>query len=218
MSFFDTTPSGRIVNRFAKDMDAIDSEAPENFGDWLICLCEVVGTFIVISMQTPLFLSAMVLIFLIYMAIQRAYIASSRQLKRLESVSRSPMYSHFEETLSGVSTIRAFSSQSREESKFREKVDTFSCCCYTNLMANRWLCVRLEFCGNLAILAAAIFATLGCDGLTGGEAGVSISYAIDISLTLNWLVRYSSMLEMNFVSVERILEYCELPSEADWFV
>lgn len=218
MSFFDTTPSGRIVNRFAKDIDVVDLVIPQTLESWLFCFLEVISTFIIITMQTPLFALVLVPIGLIYGLIQRIYISTSRQLKRLESVTKSPIYSHFGETLHGVNTIRAFGAQDRFFAESIKLVDKNQSCLYPNLVFRRWLAIRLEFCGNLIILFAALFAVLARNILSGGDVGLSVSYALSVTDTLNWLVRMSSELETNIVAVERILEYCRLPSEADWFV
>lgn len=218
MSFFDTTPSGRIVNRFAKDIDSIDSGTPNNFEDFLNCLLNVLSTLFIISIETPWFIIVIIPISLVYGFIQRIYIASSRQFKRLESIARSPVVSDFEETLSGISTIRAFRAQDRFRSDFFKKFDSLQGWGYLNRMGNRWLAVNLEFCGNMIVLASSVFAALARHSLSGGNVGLSISYAVNVNVALNYLVRTFSLLEMNIISVERILEYCKLPSEADWFV
>ncbi|XP_015785719.1 multidrug resistance-associated protein 1 [Tetranychus urticae] len=217
MSFFDTTPTGRIVNRFSKDIDTVDSIIPQNLRSWLLCFFQVLSTFVIISYSTPLFIIALVPICCVYAFIQRIYVASSRQLKRLESVTRSPIYSHFGETLNGVSTIRAFDVSDRFIQESADKVDHNLCCYYPNAIANRWLGIRLEFCGNMILLFAALFAVFSRKQLDSGTVGLSVSYALSITATLNWLVRMSSELETNIVAVERILEYCKIQSEADWY-
>ncbi|XP_074600432.1 multidrug resistance-associated protein 1-like [Brevipalpus obovatus] len=218
MSFFDTTPSGRIVNRFAKDIDTVDSVIPQTIRSWLFCFLNAISTFIIISIQTPLFIFVLLPVGFIYIFIQRIYVATSRQLKRLESITRSPIYSHFGETLNGVNTIRAFEAQDRFFAESNRQVDFNQSCYYSSIMSNRWLSVRLELCGNLIILSAATFAVLARNSLTGGDVGLSISYALSVTGTFNLFVRMSSELETNIVAVERILEYCRLVSEADWFV
>ena len=137
-------------------------------------------------------------------------------MKRLESVTRSPIYSHFSETLSGVSTIRAYNSTSRFIGESNYRVDYNQVCYFPSVCANRWLAVRLEFIGNLIILFAAIFAVYGRDHLSPGVVGLSITYALSVTQTLNWLVRMTSEMETNIVSVERIVEYCDNPTEAEW--
>ena len=108
MSFFDTNPLGRIINRFSADVDSLDMLIPSQIANFIWSLCEVITTFIVIASATPLFLCAVVPIIIVFIFIQRLYIVTSRQLKRLYSVSKSPIFSHFSETVSGAPIIRAF--------------------------------------------------------------------------------------------------------------
>ena len=139
-------------------------------------------------------------------------------MKRLDSVNRSPIYSHFGETLSGVSTIRAYNSVKRfvEESNYR--VDTFSRCYYPSFIANRWLAIRLELCGNLILFFTTVFVVFNRDSFQHhpGIAGLTLTYALNLTQTLNWIVRMTSEMETNIVSVERIDEYCENPTEREW--
>ncbi|XP_015785720.1 multidrug resistance-associated protein 1 [Tetranychus urticae] len=218
MSFFDTNPIGRILNRFSKDIDSIDTAIPQVINYLFLCLFQVLAAFIIISMNTPAFIIALIPIILIYSFIQRIFVASSRQLKRLESVTRSPIYSHFGETLNGVDTIKAFGVTDRFMQESAKKVDFNISCLYPSVIANRWLSVRLETCGNLIILCSAIFAVLARKYLDPGAVGLSVSYALSMTGEFNWLVRMTSELETNIVAVERILEYCKIQSEADWFV
>lgn len=144
--------------------------------------------------------------------------ATSRQLKRLESVTRSPIYSHFGETLSGVSTIRAYGCSKRFIQESNERVDTNQRCYFPSFIANRWLAVRLEFCGNMITFFAAAFSVLSRDTFQSqpGFAGLIMTYAMSITQTLNWLIRMTSEMETNVVSVERIDEYCQIPTEREW--
>ncbi|XP_064537336.1 multidrug resistance-associated protein 1 isoform X5 [Drosophila montana] len=215
MELFETTPQGRILNRFSKDIHVVDATLPMLLRVVLFCAIAVLATIVVISISTPIFLAVIVPIAFIYYFAQRFYVATSRQLMRLESVSRSPIYSHFGETVTGASTIRAYTVQDRFIDESDNKVDKNQVCKYPSLIANRWLAVRLEMVGNLIILFASLFAVLG--GQTNpGLVGLSVSYALQVTQTLNWLVRMSSDIETNIVSVERIKEYGETKQEAAW--
>lgn len=108
--------------------------------------------------------------------------ATSRQLKRLESVSRSPIYSHFSETVTGVQAIRAFNQQERFILESERKVDLNQVCYYPGIVSNRWLAVRLEMIGNSIIFFAAMFAVLSKGpGQTAGLVGLSITYSLQVS-------------------------------------
>ncbi|XP_006612231.1 multidrug resistance-associated protein 1 [Apis dorsata] len=216
MSFFDQTPTGRILNRLSKDTDVIDNTLPSILRSWITCLFGVIATLVVISFSTPIFISVIIPISVIYYFVQRLYVASSRQLKRLESVSRSPIYSHFSETVSGAQMIRAFGVQERFINESESKVDFNQVCYYPSIVFFRWLAVRLEMVGNLIIFFAALFAVLNRDTVSSGLVGLSVSYALQVTQTLNWLVRMTSDVETNIVAVERIKEYGETPQEASW--
>ncbi|OQV17409.1 Multidrug resistance-associated protein 1 [Hypsibius exemplaris] len=221
MAFFDTTPLGRIINRFSKDIDTVDTALPMLIRMWLNCMFSVIATIVVICIGTPLFASVIVPLGFVYYVIQRFFIASSRQLKRLESVSRSPIYSHFQESVTGTSTIVAMKQSERFIQDNEERVDLNNASYYPNLVSQRWLAVRLESVGNLATFFAALFAVVGRDkdwGVAPKDMGLSISYALTMTQTLNWLVRINGELETSIVSVERIKEYTEVPQEADWII
>ncbi|XP_046689303.1 multidrug resistance-associated protein 1-like [Homalodisca vitripennis] len=197
MSFFDTTPLGRIVNRLGKDVDVVDNVLPVTVGNAQYALATVFGTFIVIIWSTPVFALVIVPLGILYYSIQVIYVTTSRQLKRIESVSRSPIYSHFSETLSGQSVLS-----------------------FLKLLfdVSRWLGIRLETIANILIFFAAFFAVLGRDSLDPGIVGLSISYALQITFVMNAAVRMASEIETSIVSVERIKEYAQLPQEAAWII
>ncbi|KAL9964378.1 hypothetical protein ACROYT_G028009 [Oculina patagonica] len=218
MSFFETTPLGRIVNRFSKDISTIDDKVPMSLSSFLRTFCGVLGTIVAISFATPIFLAVILPLGLFYLFIQRIYVATSRQLKRIESVSRSPIFNNFFETINGASTIRAFGQQQRLIRDNYYRVDENHVAFYPGTSANRWLALRLEFVGNLIILFAAMFAVISRDSIESGLVGLSISYALQVTNTLNWMVRMSSELETNIVSVERVKEYSEAPTEAEWVI
>uniref|UniRef100_A0A8C0VFR0 Multidrug resistance-associated protein 1 n=1 Tax=Cyanistes caeruleus TaxID=156563 RepID=A0A8C0VFR0_CYACU len=216
MSFFDRTPSGNLVNRFSKEIDTIDSAIPPIIKMFMGSTFNVIGACIIILLTTPIAAVIIPPLGLFYFFVQRFYVATSRQLKRLESVSRSPVYSHFNETLLGVSVIRAFEEQKRFIKQNDMKVDENQKAYYPSIIANRWLAVRLEYVGNCIVLFAALFAVIARSKLSPGLVGLSVSYSLQITAYLNWLVRMSSDLENNVVAVERVKEYSEMEKEAEW--
>ncbi|KFQ24968.1 Multidrug resistance-associated protein 1, partial [Merops nubicus] len=213
MSFFERTPSGNLVNRFSKEIDTIDSTIPPIIKMFMGSTFNVIGACIIILLATPIAAVIIPPLGLVYLFVQRFYVATSRQLKRLESVSRSPVYSHFNETLLGVSVIRAFEEQKRFIKQNDMKVDENQKAYYPSIVANRWLAVRLEYVGNCIVLFAALFAVIARNKLSAGLVGLSVSYSLQITAYLNWLVRMSSELETNIVAVERVKEYAEMEKE-----
>uniref|UniRef100_A0AAX7T614 ATP-binding cassette, sub-family C (CFTR/MRP), member 3 n=1 Tax=Astatotilapia calliptera TaxID=8154 RepID=A0AAX7T614_ASTCA len=217
-SFFDTTPIGRIINRFSKDIYVIDEALPSTVLMFLGTFFVSLSTILVIVSSTPIFAVVIVPLAVIYVFVQRFYVATSRQLKRLESVSRSPIYSHFSETITGCSVIRAYGRHSAFVLMSDIKVDENQKSYYPGIVSNRWLGVRIEFIGNCIVLFAGLFAVTGKDSLSPGLVGLSVSYALQVTMSLNWMVRMTSELENNIVAVERVKEYSETKTEAPWEV
>jgi ATP-binding cassette subfamily C (CFTR/MRP) protein 1 len=232
MAFFDTTPLGRIVNRFSKDIYTIDEKIPQTVRGYLSTMCKVLGVLLYISVVTPLFIVALAPVFAIYFVSQRYYIKTSRELTRLDSTSRSPIYALFSETLDGLSTIRAFQSEKRLLQKNNDLLDANQEAYFLNFSANCWLAVRLEFAGTLIVTMSAFFAVLAKQYRTGsiaqtgnddgdeqnwaafaGMAGLSISLALNVTQSLNWTVRMASDMESQMVSVERVDKYARMEQE-----
>ncbi|XP_075710611.1 multidrug resistance-associated protein 1-like [Rhinoderma darwinii] len=218
LQFFETTPMGQLLNRFTKDIYVIDERFHYYLRTWLNCMLDVLGTILVIVFATPLFSVAIIPIGFLYLLIQRYYIASSRQIRRLDGASRSPVISHFSETLQGASTIRAYGHQERFISQNKDVTNENLVCYYNNVISNRWLAVRLEFLGNLMVFFAAVFAIQAGDKMTSGMVGLSITYALNITQTLNFWVRKACEIETNGVAIERVCEYEEMEKEAPWIL
>ena len=137
MQFFESTPVGRIINRFSKDIEAVETSIPDSYKSLIRCLFQVCSTVLVVSVSTPLFLIPLVPITILYVFCQRYYVSSTRQLKRLEAVSKSPIFSHFGETLSGVSTIRAYDAQNRFTKLMQKHIDENLIFYFPNNVTNR---------------------------------------------------------------------------------
>ncbi|XP_054437323.1 ATP-binding cassette sub-family C member 2 isoform X2 [Pteronotus mesoamericanus] len=216
MSFFDTTPIGRIVNRFAGDISTVDDTLPMSLRSWILCFLGIISTLVMICMATPIFIIIIIPLGAIYVSVQMFYVATSRQLRRLDSVTRSPLYSFFSETVSGLSVIRAFQHQERFLKHNEVLIDTNQKCVFSWIISNRWLAVRLELVGNLIVFFSSLMMVIYKDTLSGDTVGFVLSNALNITQTLNWLVRMTSEIETNIVAVERINEYINLENEAPW--
>ncbi|KFO27170.1 canalicular multispecific organic anion transporter 1 [Fukomys damarensis] len=216
MSFFDTTPTGRIVNRFSGDISTVDESLPQTLRSWLMCFLGIVSILVMICMATPVFAIIIIPLGIIYVSVQVFYVATSRQLRRLDSVSRSPIYSHFSETVTGLPVIRAFESQQRFLMCNERAIDTNQKCVFSWIISNRWLAIRLEFVGNLVVFCSSLLMVIYKSTLTGDTVGFVLSNALNITQTLNWLVRMTSETETNIVAVERINEYSNVKNEAPW--
>lgn len=217
MVFFETTPVGRILNRFSSDIYRVDEVIARTFNMLFVNTARAFFTLGVIAFSTPIFLVLVLPLGVVYLYYQKYYLRTSRELKRLDSVSRSPIFAHFQESLGGISTIRAYRQQKRFTIENEWRTDANLRAYYPSVSSNRWLAVRLEFIGSIIIFAAATFAIINVTtggGLSPGLVGLAMSYALQITQSLNWIVRQTVEVETNIVSVERVLEYANLPSEA----
>ncbi|NXN36277.1 MRP1 protein, partial [Rhinoptilus africanus] len=218
LQHFETNPVGQIINRFTKDLFIVDIRFHYYLRTWLNCTLDVIGTILVIVSASPLFIVVVIPLGYFYFTIQRYYIASSRQIRRLAGASHSPVISHFSETLVGRSTIRAFGHQERFIRKNNDVVYENLVYFYNNVISNRWLSVRLEFLGNLMVFFAALFVVLAGNTVSSSTVGLSISYALNIIQSLNFWVRKACEIETNAVSIERVCEYAKLDKEKPWIM
>ena len=217
MSFFDQTPLGRITNRISKDIYTVDKTLPGVFDSFLGCLFSVLATIIIILIAMPLFIVILIPLTAYYLYEQRFYVHSSREIKRLDSISRSPIYANFGETLDGTAVIRAYEAQQRFIEKNNELLDVNQRAYFIISSANCWLGIRLEFAGTVIIGAAMLLSVIGKNPTNfafTSMAALAISYSLDTTQSLNWLVRMATDMETQIVAVERIEEYTNLPSEA----
>lgn len=141
------------------------------------------------------------------MYIQRYYLETSRELKRLDSIGKSPVYSHFQESITGVTSIRAYEQQSRFIYENEAKLDDNQRAYFPSIACNRWLAVRLEFLGSIIIFGAAIFAVVGVlygsrSYVDPGLVGLSVSYALSVTQALNWVIRSFCEIEVSIMMTD----------------
>ncbi|XP_008945266.1 PREDICTED: multidrug resistance-associated protein 1-like [Merops nubicus] len=218
LQHFETNPVGQIINRFTKDLFIVDVRFHYYLRTWLNCTLDVIGTILVITSASPLFIVVVIPLGYFYFTIQRYYIASSRQIRRLAGASHSPVISHLSETFVGRSTIRAFGHQERFIRKNNDVVYENLVYFYNNVISNRWLSVRLEFLGSLMVFFAALFVVLAGNTVSSSTVGLSISYALNIIQSLNFWVRKACEIETNAVSIERVCEYAKMDKEEPWIM
>jgi ABC-type multidrug transport system fused ATPase/permease subunit len=212
--FFDSTPLGQLMNRFSKDVESVDQEvAPVAIG-MLHSLASVIMIVILISVITPGFLIAGVFITLVYTALGAVYLNSSRDLKRLESVQRSPLYQQFGETLNGIVTIRAYGDGPRFIVDNHRRINAYNRPHIYLWASNRWLALRVDWTGALVSFFSATFVLINVGKIDAGAAGLSLTYAVTFTENVLWLVRLYSEVQQNMNSVERVREYLEVEQEA----
>jgi len=215
LKFFDCTPIGRVLNRLSADMNVIDEKMTNSFECLLFCAFNVIGGIVMNSVFVPYFIIPVVPVFILFFVVQRFFIASCRELQRLECVTRSPILAHVSQSLNGLTTIRAFHSQERFVRECFEKIDANQLPFVFHQTTNIWMGLRLDMLGACIVLAASVCAITSC--LTGhiepGMVGLVIAYAIMISSYFNWMMRGLSETEIHFNSVERVVQYCQLERE-----
>lgn len=212
--FFDSTPLGQLMNRFSKDVEAVDQEvAPVAIG-MLHSFASVIVIVILISVITPGFLVAGVFITMVYTGIGAFYLNSSRDMKRLESVQRSPLYQQFGETLTGIVTIRAYGDAPRFIMDNHRRINAYNRPHIYLWASNRWLALRVDVTGALVSFFSATFVILNIGRIDAGAAGLSLTYAVTFTENVLWLVRLYSEVQQNMNSVERVKEYLDVEQEA----
>ena len=205
--FFDITHVGEILNRFSSDLDHVDTLLPEFasqfFQNSLYCFAAI----IICAWSSYYFLAMLVPLVFIYASVQTLFRKSSRELKRLEGVTRSPIFSAYQEALSGLDTIRAFDVKDRFSRANTKRTDLNTSLYLHYQMASRWLALRLDFLGVVtfcSVAAFALFLPLPEDQLP--VVGLALVYALQITGLLQWTVRTFIETENNMTAVER-LEY-----------
>jgi len=223
MSFFDTTPLGRILNRFSTDLQVVDVQLRMTTQALGLCVFNLIGTLLLVVANAWQISFGLLPLGVAYLVVARYYRASSRELQRLDSVSKSPIYAAFSEALQGATSIVAFGATRRFGLEARQRLDANIKVGFATAAANRWLSVRLEAIGNaiiagVAALAVGLHAAAHASGgggaaMAAGLAGLSLSYAVSLTDFLNWALRMSTTLEMQMVNVERLLSYAALEPE-----
>ncbi|CDP20846.1 unnamed protein product, partial [Coffea canephora] len=217
MSFFDTTPSGRILSRASNDQTNIDVFVPL-FTNFFISMYITLFGIIIITCQNawPTVLLLIPLGWLNYW-FRGYYLATSRELTRLDSITKAPVIHHFSESISGITTIRCFRKQERFCQENVNRVNSNLRMDFHNYGCNEWLGFRLELMGIFILCISALFMIVLPSTIIKPEnVGLSLSYGLSLNSVLFWAIYVSCALENKMVSVERIKQFTNIPSEAAW--
>ncbi|KAJ3937406.1 MAG: hypothetical protein NXY57DRAFT_981367 [Lentinula lateritia] len=210
--FHDTTPQGRMLNRFGKDIETIDSSLAGSLQNVNSSLANFFASVITIAVIFPFFLLPATILGFIYRELSIGYLNTGRDLRRMESNSRSPIFSDFSELLEGIVTVRAFSAEKRFLDNIHTKIDFTTRMWYGFWMTNRWLLLSFDLLGGFAVLITALFSISRPDA-SSGLAGICITSALSFTMSVYWSCRFWTTLELDLNSVERIVEYLDLPQE-----
>ncbi|XP_053160079.1 ATP-binding cassette sub-family C member 10 isoform X2 [Hemicordylus capensis] len=216
MTFFDTTPTGRILNRFSSDMYCVDDSLPFLLNIFLANVFGLLGMLVMITYGLPWIGLVLLPLAAIYYSIQSYYRRTSRELKRLYSLTLSPIYTHFSETLTGLSTIRATRATERFETENQLRLELNQRCRFASNTAMQWLDIRLQMIGVAVVTAIAGIAIIQHQRKLGdpGLVGLALSYALSVTNLLSGLISSFTQTETMMVSVERTEEYStDIPIE-----
>ncbi|CAE7200833.1 unnamed protein product [Rhizoctonia solani] len=215
ISFFDTTPLGRIMNRFSKDVDTIDNIIGDACRMFIGTLVQIIGAVVLISVVQPWFLLAVAIVLLAYYWIAIYYRASAREVKRIDAVLRSSLYAHFGEAIGGISTIHAYQVSGLFKRENERRMDLENRAYWITTTNQRWLSLRLDFLGSLLLLAVSLLCVGARFTISPAQTGVVVSYMLTIQASFGWAVRQSAEVENNMNGVERIVFYArEIEQEA----
>ncbi|CAE6535307.1 unnamed protein product [Rhizoctonia solani] len=216
--FHDTISKGRLLNRFGKDFEGVDSSVADNLGRTIMYALSVLVTFATVTYVGGIrFFVLACIVGVLYYNVSKVYGQTSRDMRRLDSVTRSPLYSIYGETIAGVTVIRAFGASSMFLREMLRCVDTNACPYYGMWSVNRWLSVRFN------MLSAAVVAITGAvmlidKNVTASFAGFALAFASTITGDLLFMVRRFVGLEQSMVALERINEFSAIAQEAPEFI
>lgn len=181
LRFFDTTPVGRIVNRFAKDFEIIDSSVPTNALQFVIQLTALLFIVCVATSIFPALIVIMIAVAFINVYFGLKFVSASRELKRMDSVSRSPIFTHFSETIVGVTTIRAFGMTQKFMMDMIDRVDFNARPMHYTYALSRWIGTRVAAMGSLVSLMTGVFILMNLDFIDAATAGFCLSYVLSFN-------------------------------------
>lgn len=215
--FFDSTPVGRILQRFSRDVESVDIYLQWSFISVINCILQVIVSLILIVSVMPILILFILPLLVIYYFFQRDYRISAREAKRFDSVSRSPRYAHFKETLMGLLVIRSFKKEDYFISEFYKRLTESQRMFYSHYMLNRWFSSRIPIIGGLISLMCAIGISYFAKQqlISPGVAGLVTIYSLSFWGYLNWGVRVFADIESRMTSVERLKFFANIKPEED---
>ncbi|PON24689.1 ATP-dependent bile acid permease [Trichoderma gamsii] len=215
LTFFDKVPFGQITNRFSRDVEAVDQEVAPHSMSTFYTFCSLATGIILISVTVPVFLPIAIIICFAYYIITVIYINSARDLKRIESVQRSPLYQHFGEALAGYISVRAYGQIERYKKENQMLIDGYNQPYVLLWAAKGWLTLRIACLSALISWLTGTFLLWRMDSGTVGPgiAGLALTYAATFSDNVLWFVQLYAIVQQSFNSVERIVEYTDIKQE-----
>ena len=209
MSFFDTTPLGRITNRFSRDVDVMDNNLPDTIRSFLIFGGQIVAVFILVLVYFPYFAVALAVLAIAFIFSARYYRYSARELKKHEALLRSHVFSRFGEAVSGIPTIRAYRLEQKFAASLNKAVDDMDGAYFLTFANQCWLSVRLDLIGNLIVLTVGILIVTSRLSVNPSISGLVLSSILSVAQYFQYSVRHFADMENNMNSTERLHYYAE---------
>lgn len=214
--FFDVTPVGRLLNRFSGDMDVLDNQLPRLFAQAIACMEVFLAIFAGIVILNPWATLAIVPVSAGYFVIAAHYRYASRDSQRLEAVTKTPVFTRISEVLSGLDTVRAYGYQEYLVGIGEVAINQNQACNLLKVQVGQWLSLRLEVLSVVITTVCAVIPLLPFNVQKSQAAfvGVTLTYSLELSRYVQAIAKAASDVEQKFTSVERILEFSDLPQEA----
>ena len=215
MSYLDTTPMGRILNRFTKDTDALDHEITDNLRMVLYQTGEVIGVCVMCIVYLPWFAIAVPFILAALIIVTDHYQSSGREIRRLEAIQRSHVYNNINEVLGGMETIRNYRAESRFQTKSDYLIDKMNEASFLYIAVQIWVAIFLDIIATLFALIITLLCVTRAFPIGAGSVGVLLSYVLQLPSMFNNVLRSYTQCENDMNSAERLVEYAtKLPLEA----
>ncbi|KAL4618712.1 hypothetical protein ACB092_06G030700 [Castanea dentata] len=214
MSFFDATPSGRILSRASTDQSAVDLSIPNEMGAVAFSIIQLLGIIAVMSQVAWQVFIIFIPVIAACIWYQQYYIPSARELSRLVGVCKAPVIQHFTETISGATTIRSFDVESRFRDTNMKLADANSRPRFNIDGAMEWLCFRLDMLSSVTFAFSLVFLISIPEGVIDpGIAGLSVTYGLTLNMLQMRVIWFLCQMENKIISVERMFQYTCIPSE-----
>ncbi|KAA8643767.1 putative ABC transporter [Aspergillus tanneri] len=210
--FLDTTPVGRILNRFTADFGVLDSDLASNLSHLLHSGILVMAAIIAALVSSLAIVAFGALSLLASWSVAYLYITGAREAKRLESTARSPILEQVGSSLSGLATIRAFGKEAEFVDRTFDLINTHCQALWHRRLFSSWMSFWLSMVGTSFVTAVAIM-FVGIRSLDAPLAGFALSFTLDMSADISWLLSQYAQLELDFNAAERVFEYTQLETE-----
>lgn len=213
MLFFNSNPTGRILNRFSKDQNQADEVLSLTFFSFAECAIFCLAGIVLVCVSIPWLTIAMPFLFYAFYLLRTKYLKSSKQIKHIEAIACSPIYSDFSATLDGMITLRAYKLQEKMNFNFHTHLNNDTRALFSYILCSRWLGLRLDSEITILLTLVAFFSVVLRNSIDVGLIGFTLLYTVQLAGLFQWAVRQSAELEAQLTSIERINQYANLEPE-----